>query len=65
MPKKTYMIPIAWECYGRLPVDADNLQEAVNIANASPLPDGDYVCDSEQIDAEILADEYPDEKFEI
>lgn len=63
---KTYNIPIVWQSYKRIPVQAENLEEAVKLALKQFLsePDDLYIEDSFEID-EILKDEYPDEKFDL
>ena len=61
-----YSIPIVWESYKRIEVEAENLQEGVKKALKQFLsePDEEYINDSFQID-EILRDECPDEDFDI
>lgn len=63
---KTYNIPIVWQSYKRVPVQAENLEEAVKLALKQFLsePDDLYVEDSFEID-EILEDEYSDEDFDL
>lgn len=48
---KTWKIPVAWQMYGFVRVEAHTLEEAFEIAAApeTPLPDGDYVDDSFEI----------------
>ena len=56
---KYYEIPCTWEVYGTLEVEADSLEEAIELAERddSPMPDeSDYVDGSFQIDRDI-ADE--------
>lgn len=49
---KTYNIPIIWESYKRIPVEAENLQEATEKALKIFLdePDDLYLDDSFEID---------------
>ena len=63
---KEYSIPIVWESYKRIKVEADNLQEAVELALKQFLsePDDKYIEDSFGID-EIIYDENPDEDFDM
>lgn len=63
---KTYNIPIVWQSYKRIPVQAENLEEAVKLALKQFLsePDDLYIEDSFEID-EILRDDYPDEDFDL
>ena len=53
---KYYEIPCTWEVYGTLEVEADSLEEAIELAERddSPIPDeSDYVDGSFQIDRDI------------
>ena len=63
---KTYNIPIVWQSYKRVPVQAENLEEAIKLALKQFLsePDDLYVDDSFEID-EILGEDYPGEKFDL
>ena len=63
---KTYKIPIRWESYKRIEVDADNLQSAIYLALRQFLsePDDLYLEDSFEID-NILEDEYPEEEYNL
>lgn len=49
---KYYRIPLAWEMYGHLWVEAETEEEAIEIALGAetPLPEGSYVDDSCVID---------------
>lgn len=57
-----YNIPILWESYKRIPVEADNLQDAVVKALKQFLsePDDNYLEESFKID-DIIDSEHPDE----
>ena len=63
---KTYNIPIVWQSYKRIPVQAENLQEAVKLALKQFLsePDELYIEDSFEID-EIVRDEHKDEDLDL
>lgn len=63
---KTYKIPIRWESYKRVEVEADNLQEAMIKALKQFLsePDDTYLEDSFEID-NILEDEHPEEDYDL
>ena len=52
----TYRIPLVWQMYGHCDVDANSLEEAIEIALGpdTPLPDGSYVDDSVAVDYEVL-----------
>lgn len=54
MPK--YKIPCSWQMYGMMEIEADSLEEAVEIANSDEqnLPEGSYVEASFEVDEEIL-----------
>lgn len=58
-----YRIPVSWEMYGHVEVEADSLEEAISIAESdeTPLPDGDYINGSFEVDYEIAENDYPDE----
>ena len=52
--KETYRIPCSWECYGEVKVEAETLQEAVEIAYEGPLPwSHEYVDGSFEVDIEL------------
>lgn len=61
---KNYSIPIAWQSYKRIDVEAEDLQSAVYQALKQFLsePDETYIQDSFEID-EIIKDDYPDENY--
>lgn len=63
---KTYNIPIIWQSFKRIPVKAENLQEAVKLALKQFLsePDDLYIEDSFEID-ELLGEDYPEETFDL
>ena len=49
-----FKIPVSWEMYGYITVEADNLENAIEIAEDFPLPDGSYIEGSFRIDNEAL-----------
>lgn len=53
---ETYKIPLVWQMYGHCNIEANSLEEAVEIALGpdTPLPDGLYVDGSAAIDYEVL-----------
>jgi hypothetical protein len=63
---KEYNIPIRWESYKRISVEAENLQSAVYLALKQFLaePDELYINDSFEID-EIVEEDYPDEELDM
>ena len=53
---KYYEIPCTWEVYGTLEVEANSLDEAIELAERddSPMPDeSDYVDGTFQVDRDI------------
>lgn len=55
---KKYSIPIVWQSYKRIDVEANDLNSAIILALKQFLsePDDNYVCDSFEIDG-IITDE--------
>ena len=56
---KTWIIPITFEMEGEYKVEAETLEEAIEIAESgddpcSELPDGDYIDDSFKINMAII-----------
>lgn len=62
----TYNIPIIWQSYKRVEVDAENLQDAVTKALKQFLsePDEFYIEASFEIDG-VIHEEIPNETFDI
>ena len=61
---KTYKIPVVWQMYGYVEVEADSMSEATLVAMDAPLPDnGDYVEGSFEVDEAAIVDEVEDEKL--
>ena len=52
----TYRIPIVWQMYGHCYIDANSLEDEIEIAlgSSTPLPDGCYIDDSVAVDYEAL-----------
>jgi len=49
----TYKVPVVWQMYGYVEVEADSLAEAIHEAEDAPLPDnGEYIEGSFEVDAE-------------
>lgn len=51
---RSYKIPVSWEMYGYITVQANTLEDAIEMAENFPLPDGSYIEDSFKIDIEAL-----------
>lgn len=49
---KTYKIPVVWQMYGYVEVEAESLDEAIQKAQDAPLPDGSYVEGSFEVDGD-------------
>ncbi len=51
-----YRIPLLWTMYGHCDIEANSLEDAIEIALGpdTPLPDGSYVDDSVAVDYEVL-----------
>jgi hypothetical protein len=48
---KTYRVPVVWQMYGYVEVQAESMVEAANVAMDAPLPiDGDYIEGSFEVD---------------
>ena len=56
---KTYRIPVSWQMYGHITVEAENLEEAIEQAEDTntPLPEGSYVQDSFEVDRAAIDEE--------
>lgn len=63
---KTYKIPIRWESYKRIEIEAESLQSAIYLALKQFLsePDDLYLEDSFEVD-DVLEDEYPEEIYNL
>ena len=49
----SFRIPLVWQMYGHVDVEADTLDDAIEC----PLPEGEYVDDSIQVDDLVLNQE--------
>ena len=55
---KTYKIPVSWQVYGTVNIEAENIEEAIELAGGDeiPLPEGDYIDGSWEVDGELAYD---------
>lgn len=55
----SFRIPLVWQMYGHVDVEADTLDDAIECAlwPDCPLPEGEYVDDSIQVDDLVLNQE--------
>ena len=52
---KTYRVPVVWQMYGYVEVEADSVSEAIQAAMAAPLPDdGSYIEGSFEVDDSLI-----------
>lgn len=60
---KYYRIPLVWQMYGHIDVEAETLAEAIEYALGPecPLPEGNYVDESVQVDDLVFHQENSDE----
>ena len=61
---KYYEIPCSWEVYGTVEVEANSLEEAIELAERddSPMPDAsDYVDGSFEVDRDVAEEINKDE----
>lgn len=63
----TYTIPIQWVSIKDFDVEANNLQEALQLAldNFMSIPDDNYLEDSVSFDEIGIKERYPDENFNL
>ena len=56
-----YLVPVVWQMYGRVEIEASSPEEALKIAQEKtdiPLPTGFYLEDSFEVDTDgIIMDE--------
>lgn len=64
--KKSFRIPLVWQMYGHVDVEANTLEEAIEYALGPecPLPEGSYVDDSIQVDDLVLNQEVSNESHQ-
>ena len=48
-----FKIGVAWQMFGKLVIDADSFEEALNKAQNEPLPEGTYVEDSFEVEQDV------------
>ena len=55
----SFRIPLVWQMYGHVNVESDTLDDAIKYALGPdcPLPEGEYVDDSIQVDDLVLNQE--------
>ena len=55
----SFRIPLVWQMYGHVDVEADTMDAAIEYALGPdrPLPEGEYVDDSIQVDDLVLNQE--------
>lgn len=55
----SFRIPLVWQMYGHVDVEADTLDDAIEYALGAdcPLPEGEYIDDSIQVDDLVLNQE--------
>ena len=44
--KKKYLVPVTWLVYADIIIEAEDEQQAIQLAYEAPLPKGEYVSDS-------------------
>lgn len=51
-----YRVPLVWQMYGHMDVEAKSLHEAIKYALGPecPLPEGSYVDDSIMVDSAVM-----------
>ena len=57
--RRTYRIPLIWQEYGHVSVEAESMEEAIEYALGPdcPLPEGAYVDESVEVDYAVLEQE--------
>lgn len=55
----SFRIPLVWQMYGHVDVEADTMDDAIKytLGPDCPLPEGEYVDDSIQVDDLVLNQE--------
>lgn len=51
-----FVIPLTWEMYGKIRVNAETLEEAIDyvLGPECPLPKGSYVDESVRVDHDVM-----------
>ena len=64
--KKRFRIPLVWQMYGHVDVEAHTLEEAIEYALGPeyPLHEGSYIDDSIQVDDLVLNQEVSNESHQ-
>lgn len=62
----TFRIPLVWQMYGHVNVEAETLEEAIEYALGPecPLPEGSYVDESVQVDDLVFNQEGANESYQ-
>ena len=56
---KTYRVPVVWQMYGYVEVEADSVAEAIHEAKGAPLPeDGSYIEGSFEVDDSMIDEDW-------
>lgn len=61
---KTYLIPVYWTVSGTIKVKADSLEKAIELADNSPLPQGDYIDGSYHVNNHFIQFANDDEEIQ-
>lgn len=63
---KSFRIPLVWQMYGHVDVEAETLEEAIEYALGPecPLPEGSYVDESIQVDDLVFNQEVANESHQ-
>ena len=48
-----FKIGVVWQMYGKLVIDADSFEEALDKAQNEPLPEGTYLDDSFEVEQDV------------
>jgi len=59
-----YVLPVYWQMYAQMVVEAPSLEEAIREAHEMPNPEGDYVEGSFEIDLDVLEEHMPKEEVD-
>lgn len=51
---KVYKIPVTWSCWGTMKIEAENLEQALELAQEKELPTGHYLDDSFEVDEDLI-----------
>jgi hypothetical protein len=59
---KTYQIPVTWLMNSVIDIEAHSLEEAIKLAYEQPLPPGEYIDGSFEVDETLVSMWYPEEQ---